>query len=64
MSNPFLFGISELCCTAVTFCLSFFYVFSNPGKYASLRRIFEGDELVHNFLESMFEEIPVLNFVS
>ena len=41
----------------------------------SLRRMFEGDELVHNFLESMFGEIPkwlwevsewglVLNFVS
>ena len=47
MSNQFLFGISLFCCIIVVFCLSLFYVFSNPGELVPFERIFEGDELVH-----------------
>ena len=32
MSSQILFGISLLCCIVVVFCLSFFYVFINPGE--------------------------------
>ena len=40
------------------FLFMLFYVFSNSGEWVPLERIFEGDELVHNFLEAMFEEVP------